>query len=513
MFSNPEFVRNVRAQLRPSKMAVAAVISAALSLVVVFFVTHTRMPAGGTYGWGSALLRYVFWLQALILGGGGGIACVNAIYKEKDQNTFDYQRVTRLSPLELTLGKLYGAPIFLYFLCLCLVPMVIFCAAKARQSFTFVLAAYAMLLIGSLAFHASALLISLLTVRGSHTTAIIFVLLLLLLFSSISTPMRAYFDLGSLSPFAAADMSIQRHWSNTPVAAPSRMNLGNYRWPDLNFDSFFGHAVHHLAVFIIVDAAFLFLFVLAVARNIKRDPAQYEPYSPLQSLRVLLFINLLMLAFVRWDSAAMMFIQSILLTINGVALSGLGLAQLRNRDRTRRIFRTREKASLSWVDLAWPAPFLFIAGAGAGLLVTVAAWRAHEPLSDWSPALSIFRSLFFAAWLLRDLQFLQWMTLRLGKHPLVMGVILLAVFYACVSIMLSALGTFRDSEHLPFSAFFLPTASYYLDESVWIVRPAIWTAAFLSQWALVALFILAQRRSIFALAQPAAAQPASLAAD
>ena len=43
---------------------------------------------------------------ALVLGAGGGIACLNSVFKEKEQNSFDFQRLTRLTPLELALGKL-----------------------------------------------------------------------------------------------------------------------------------------------------------------------------------------------------------------------------------------------------------------------------------------------------------------------------------------------------------------------------------------------------------------------
>ena len=99
MFANPEFVRNVRSQLRPAKVAIAAVIFAVMSLVLVYAMSNVKaVPAAGFSGWGFGLLHLLFWLQALILGAGGGIACVIAIYTEKDQNTYDFQRVTRLSP-------------------------------------------------------------------------------------------------------------------------------------------------------------------------------------------------------------------------------------------------------------------------------------------------------------------------------------------------------------------------------------------------------------------------------
>src|SRR5437773_8341626 len=129
--------------------------------------------------WGIQLLEITFWLQALMLAAGGGIACINSIHREKEQNTFDYQRVTRMTPLELALGKLFGAPVFTYFVFLCLMPLALFGAVMGKRPALTVAAAYAVLLVASLAVHTLALLISLLTVRGSHTAAILVLVALL----------------------------------------------------------------------------------------------------------------------------------------------------------------------------------------------------------------------------------------------------------------------------------------------------------------------------------------------
>ena len=271
MLANPEFVRNVRSQLRPAKIVTAIIIAAALSLVVGFALTHITAPAAGRFGWGVGLLHMLFWVQALILAAGGGIACVNAIYKEKEQNTFDYQRLTRLSPLELTLGKLFGAPIFMYFLCACMLPLVVFAAIRGRQSIAFVLAGYVALLVGSLAFHALALLISLLIVRGAHTSAIVFVLVILALFSSIPAGISYFFQLGSLSPFYASHVVTQSSWSVAEPAADVELQMP----PDLDIDVFFGRTVRHFPVMVVVDALLLAWLLLALCRNIKRDPHQY----------------------------------------------------------------------------------------------------------------------------------------------------------------------------------------------------------------------------------------------
>ena len=510
MFDNPEFVRNVRSSLRPGKMLTTVAISAALSLVIGFSLTHLQgVLAYGPRGWGFYLLRGLFWLQALILAAGGGIACVNAIYKEKDQNTFDFQRVTRLSPLELAVGKLFGAPIFMYFLCLCFAPLVIFAAVKGQRGVVFVLLAYAVLLVGSLVVHAFALLVSLLTVRGSHTTAIMLVLVALWVFSNVFTLTSTYLQVASLSPFYSSEIVVQRNI--TATSSLDSFNDSDSAVP-AGVDVFFGHHVNHFSIFLVLNFCLIAWFLLALSRNIKRDPNQYELYSPLQSFGLIAFVNLVLLAFVNWRSANLMDVQAALLAINGIVVGAIGLAQLRNRDRTRRILRAQPNAEASWINLSWPAPFLIIAAVGASVVVSVSAGLARDPLTEWSTAFNIFRSVFFAAWIVRDTQFLQWMMLHRGKRPLFRGMLYLTAFYACVWVVLSAFGTFRDADHMPFTAFFLPTPIYYLDHGAWSLRPAIWGAAFVAQWLLVALFIALQRKTILELAQPASGDATSVPA-
>jgi len=515
MLSNPELVRNIRAQLRPGKAVTTIVIIGLLSLVAGFAATHIPTPSSGPAGWGFVLLRILFWLQGLVLAAGGGIACVNAIYKEKDHNSFDYQRVTRLSPLELALGKLFGAPIFMYFLCLCFVPLTVFAAIKGRQSASFVLAAYAVLLAGSVLVHAFSLLISLLTVRGSHTTAIIFILVVIWLFSNVFAFTGNYLYLGPLSPFYSSEVVVQTAWSSASLLDGATLLTPQDRYLEAPgaTDRFFGHRVQHLPVMLLIDALFIAWFLLALARNIKRDPDQYELYSPLQAFGLTVFINVILLAFVNWH-ATVIDVQSALLTINVLILSAVGLAQLRNRDRTRRILRAQQGTAIAWIDFAWPAPFLFVAALAACLMIFAGASFPRDPQSEWSPAFSIFRSLFVTVFLLRDMQFLQWMTLRRGKRPLIMGVLYLTVFYVCAFVVLASFGDFfRDPDNRPFTALVLPTPIYSLDHAGWALRPAIWGAAFVVQWILVALLIYAQRGTILELAQSPSAEPALEAAS
>jgi len=491
LWSNPEFLRNVRAQLRPGKVLATACICAALSIATGFAISSQSRVAVGPYGWGSVLFQVAFWLQALMVAVGGGIACINNIYREKEQNTFDYQRVTRLTPLELTLGKLFGAPVFTYFVFLCLMPLAIFGAVKGEMRISTLLAAYVVLLIGSLTVHTLALLISLLTVRGSHTGAIL-LLLVLVWGSSFSADTMQFFKVGPFGPFYSIQVLQHESW----FGSPARFQVdGPYRIP-ADTDVFFGHEVRHFPMFLAVDLLFAGWFLLALVRNIKRDQNDYEIYSPVQSLVFALFLNLLFVAFMQWRVATTIDCQAFLLTLNIGVFSCLGLAAIRNRQRMRRILRAGEGTSASWLATVWPAPMIIAGTLAAGLLIVLGIAHGRNSQLEWSANLAILRSLFFVAWFARDMQFLQWMGLRRGKHPLVMGVLFLVIFYVCVMILMAPLKIFAIPERTAFSAFFIPTPVFLLDHSAWVLRPAIWIAAFVAQWILVALFIGLQKQTI-----------------
>ena len=497
LFSNAEFIRNARGQLRPGKVISTACICAAISIAIGFGIAHTQSAPAGPNGWGSGILQVAIWLQALVLAAGGGIACINSIYREKEQNTFDYQRVTRLTPLELTLGKLFGAPIFTYFVCLCLMPLAIFGAVMGKQRVLVVIAVYAVLLAGSVTTHALALLISLLTVRGSHTGAILLLLVLLWGTSLFPGTSLEFFQVRPFGPFYAAQVTEWGNWESSTVT--TRNGTYQVSWPA---DVLFGKKVQHVPVLITVDLIFACWFLLAVARNIKRDPNYYEIYSPLQALGFAMFLNLLFVAFFRWRAATPFDCQALLLTLNMGVFFCFGLAMLRNRERVRRILRAREETGASLLDVTWPAALMIAGTLAAGLLVVFGIAEGRDPHVEWNGNFAVLRSLFFVAWLVRDVQYLQWMGLRRGKHSLVMGVLYQVIFYVCISVFLTAFGFFSVAERAPFAAFFLPTPIYVLDHSAWVLRPAIWTAAFVAQWVVASIFLLLQRKVIEEMSAP-----------
>src|SRR5579863_1251664 len=176
LFSNPEILRNARIQLRPRKLLIAAVICAAISLAVGY--AFAESPDGLAGKDGNSFLHIILIIQAVVLVIGGGIACLHAIQREKDQNTFDFQRLTRLSPFELTIGKLFGSTLMVLFVFLCFIPAAIVGAIYARTPATILLAAYVLMILGAIVYDAFALTMSLFLRRGAVTWAILFFILI-----------------------------------------------------------------------------------------------------------------------------------------------------------------------------------------------------------------------------------------------------------------------------------------------------------------------------------------------
>jgi hypothetical protein len=498
LFSNPEFLRNVHTQLRPRKMAVVAAICGILSLSTAYGFLHAT-PSEIFSTEARNLLDLTLYAQTLILGAGGSIACLNNIFKEKERNSFDFQRITGLTSTELTIGKLFGAPALMYFVCGCLMPVSFVAATLAHARLSYYIAAYVVMVVASIAFHSLALLLSVLSIRGSQTGGIILILLVLWFtaYHGDSFVLGGPFRLEALGPFFAPHVTEQTEWSPAALETTTTYEKNWNLNPNQGMtDVFFGEHVNHVPVLLVIDSVFAFWFLLAVVRNIKRDPAEYELYSPLQFLGLAVFLNLLMVAFFNWHFPTDVGQPTFLLTFDAGIFILLGLALLRNRERTRVITHRRSQGP-SWLDLCWPAPFLF-AGAimVAALIVLSTIWAGAA--RSVGLGFLVFRVFFAILWLVRDMQFLQWASLRKGKNALVMGVVYLAISYVCISTVFAALDLFT-SESVSFTAFFLPTPLYWLDSHTWALRRAIWIAAFLFQCLIIGFLFHLQKQRVMEL--------------
>ncbi|HKV05494.1 MAG TPA: hypothetical protein VJO53_10355 [Candidatus Acidoferrales bacterium] len=503
-FSNPELIRNARIQLRPGRTIAAAVICAAVSITTWASIVHTDIDysVSGLHG-GGAVFGFILYVQIAVLLIGGGIFCLQAVHREKDLNTFDYQRVTRLTSFELGIGKLFGAPILPYFVTLCLVPVALVGAIRGHVPLFIILEAYFLLLLGSIAYHALALMVSVFLARGGVAVSI-FLYLALVGISSVNTfddsaPWSVPFlKLHSVSPFGLGDLIA------IPASVIERAPMGvepRYLWSDV----FLGITIPHSLVLTGLYIVFICWFFLAITRNLKRDPSVYEIYSPNQTFLFVLYVDILVLGFFNWSeqfsekgftignklyhrrAALPSDVEHDLFAASLWLFAILALILLRNRERVRRRVREFGSRAASWWSALWPAPYLVggVALLGGSVIGLISHYRNS---GDWNLRLAVYDAAFLAAWLARDALYFQWMNLRRTKHPLASAALYLIIFYVCTGFLFGALNLFQSARGTALSAIILPWPAFFLNSSMWNLETNLFVGALLLQVAQALVF-------------------------
>lgn len=503
LLSNPELRRNYRSQLRPGRMIATAGITAALSLSYGYACYKAAEGTEAPNLWGQQLFDAAFWVQVLALSIGGGFACLISISREKEQNTFDFQRVTRLTPLELALGKLFGAPALGYFVVLCLMPAALIGALVARMDAGRVLAAYVVFLVSSVAWHGIALLTSLLMERNAASAG---GLLYLVLIGVASVPNSGPLGLGMMSPFFGISMLSPPALQATPEQP---VVYGSRFW-----DSFFGISIPHSLALAALAVIFLAWILLALSRNIKRDPSVYELYTPEQSLGLALYMNVVLVGFFEWKGFTGHEAHRLMTFLNLSLFFGLGLTVMRNRDRLRRRINELGERAAGWLASFWPATYVlggFLA-IGLGILVVIGAKFAGA--EGWNVGAAVVSLVLSSFWLARDILFIQWMNLARVRRPLTMAILYLIAYYTCMGILLGALGLFSSAGRTPFAAIFLPSLALGLEPRNWELHRAAWLLAVAAQVPILCVFAMLQKQKLQELSsRPAGTAVAPASAD
>ncbi len=517
LWKNPEFIRNCRAQLRPRRLALVASIVAALSLVVGYALSQANST-----GWGRAYLVAVLYAQILTLFLGGGVACSRAISQEREQNTFDYQRVTQLTSLEIALGKLFGAPAISYFATFCMFPAALVGDVAANIPIGRLLTAYLLIFTGAIAFHSVALFVSLCTSKSAGGITGVWGVGLVVVFflvSSASEASRMFLELGSLGPGAAVEFALHGSWD---VEAPTAPIMGHAYAGSAWTDVFFGIPLHHVPVLLVLYLTFTAWCLLPLARNLKRDPALLELFSPAQSVGLLAYINLILVGFYVTDRPAfglqreygaplLSVTFGFFLVANMTLLCVLGMVLLRNREQSRRLAHRRGASGFDWREAAWPAMYILAGAACAAALFLARFARPGVFKNDLDAGFAVFVSVLLLATLLRDLCFLQWMNMRRSRRPLMQGIILLWVFYFCGGILL-AMARFSKPVHTAFMAIVSPwglAISGAEEQQRWSLFPGPWYVGLAIQIALVTFFAAQYYKSMAELRPAALPAPAS----
>ena len=501
VFANPEIARNIRAQLRPDRKISLALIVAVLSAVAGSAMAHFGLAGGG--GWGTELLHAVLYVQTLLLLLAGGLAAAHAIQHERERNTFDFQRTTLLAPLELTVGKLFGAPVLAYYVALCLMPAAIVGAVVGGAAPSFVLAAYVVVVLGAIAFHAAMLVLSLVVRSDAAATIAVLAIVFFgrLPGAFLAGGVTSLLSMGSPSPFFAGTLVGQRSWALDSAGPAFRLSPFA---PPSTTDVLFGWPVHHFFVLVALYVTFATWCLLVVSRNIKRDPAAYELLTPREALGFAVYVNVILVGFLRWSGMDPLTALSALIGVDAVLFFVCGLALLRGRDYVRRV------SARGGVPLApgWPGVYLGGCLLAVGLLVVGGLSARGLWTAPSDAALAVLRVAMCAVWIARDLAYLQWVCVLQRGRPVLTGLLTLVLFYVAVGAYLTAQG-FAHPHGSALLGLFVPGAALFTDPSTWRADLGNWLFVLAAQLVVIAALTRLQVEAVKPFAPAPDAAPAS----
>jgi hypothetical protein len=465
---NPELRRNWQIELSSRRVFTAGIITALFALIVL--PSLLASSARAVHQDIPMYLMIILWSQKVTLTLGGAISCWRAVRRERELNTFDFQRITRLSPLELAVGKLFGAPALAYFVTLCLALPAFFSAATSSSlAMALLVRSYVLLFTGALVIHAFALMISTISDKGGAVSGVV-ILLLLQVFPAI----------GWLAAISA--MRSPQGFSDAAV----------FR--------FFGIAFPPTILWAILELGFVAWFLLAVVRNIKLDVEAMQLFTVGQGLGFAAYCNFVWIGFYPWTAGNSGSATGLLLLWGVMLFYLVAIGVLQSRELVRRELREAGAVPAAAGKLLSPIVSL-LGGAALTALVIVVLSRQHYAAEARRGTQDFFLVLYFVAWLARDLFYLQWMKIRPVRSPWRKAFLYLLVFYVSTSIVFRSSFTSTLADSAAFSAWFAPFALLRSWTDIqWAAASGMWLLALLVQAAAAAAFAYLYLQQVAALA-------------
>jgi len=469
IWSDPEFVRHRRAELRPVRAitvaAVVLVICVLLGLACWSFeqqlVENLRRLAEqwGTQAWKQRLaqaeqnfaqktwLIFYKWLvgmQGAALTFWTLFSCAQSISGERDRKTWDFQRVTRLTPAEVLIGKLLGEPVLIYFAVLCAAPVTLIAGLAGGLSLGTVISVFAFLALTSLFLGLGGMWLSTLLESRTRGVGLIGALALYgLTLGARGMDTSGLPGLAAISPLTAM----------FAITGPTNQytSLGGVTHPIRPV--LFGHQIPWLLMCFLLCGSFSAWLALMLVRNLKRDYQEIRPLSRWQALACAAFLNFLIFALLLpsgkfdfpepvgssgWFPDAKS-VATFVVAVNGLILFLMGLATLTPQERLnvwRRKRATGESAAFADDGLPWP--WLGVSAVLAyGLMVAgLLAWGHALPLDASTLETAAVRLLVLLVFVTRDVLFLQWCMLTRLRQPVVKGFLYLCLYYAAATVLI-----------------------------------------------------------------------------
>jgi ABC-type transport system involved in multi-copper enzyme maturation permease subunit len=456
-WTNPEFVRHRRAELRSTRAITVAVIVLLMCVLLGMACWSFKQNELANLQRNGAVFanqawqnraeylqqnfaqetwllfyRWLIGLQGVALTFWTLFSCAQSVSGERDRKTWDFQRTTSLTASEILIGKLFGEPILVYFAVACATPITLIAGVAGGLSFGTVISVFIFLSATSLFLGLGGMWLS--TLLESRTRSVGLIAALALYGFSLGVyNMRASGlpGLAAISPL----MAISDLLGHSPEVS------------HFHFEAvLFGHIVPWLLMNILLCGTFSAWLALMLVRNLKRDYPEIRPLSRWQAVGCAAFLNFLIYALLKpssgtegsggsfRDAAA---VALFAVAINGLILFLMGLATLTPQERLK-VWRMQKPAGASAVfaDDGLPWPWLGISAVVAYVLMVwgLMAWDHALPLEAGTLQASAIRLLLVLVFVTRDVLFLQWCMLTRLRQPVVKGVLFLSLYYAAAAV-------------------------------------------------------------------------------
>jgi hypothetical protein len=462
VWSNPEFVRHRRAELRPVRAITVAVVVGVLCLLLGMAcwsyeqnILEGLRRAAETYAteaWNQRLvhmqrnfarntwLLFYQWLvgiQGVALTFWTLFSCAQSVSGERDRKTWDFQRTTRLTPAEILVGKLLGEPVLIYFAVLCATPVTFIAGLAGGLSIGSVISVFVFLAVTSLFLGLGGMWLS--TLLESRTRGV-----------GLIGALALYgFTLGV---YGFRDSGLPGLAAISPLTGIIDLLGLNATEPRLA-PVLFGHEVRWVLMSVLLCSSFGAWLTVMLMRNLKRDYQEIRPLSRWQAVGCAAFLNFLIYALLSpastsevpiygnrasdWFTDAKV-VATFAVAMNGLILFLMGLATLTPQERLkvwRRKRATGESAVFADDGLPWPWLWISAVVAYALMVWGLLAWDHTLPLDMSTLQTAAIRMLLVLVFVTRDVLFLQWCMLTRLRQPVVKGVLFLGLYYAAAAVL------------------------------------------------------------------------------
>jgi hypothetical protein len=387
--------------------------------------TLATVTAEGSYRW-------IMLLQIGVLGFWSLLSCAQAISRERDRGTWDFQRTTRLSSAELLLGKLFGEPVLAYFMVLCCAPVALVLGLMGRIGIAHMMSAYLLLFTGSVFIGLASLLLSSMFENKSRGIVLIGALAMLGVFLASQALTDSPFPgLAAFSPLTTL-LPLLRPFQPFPPPRPT----------------IFGGEVSWLLMTLLLYVTFGAWIVLMLLRNLKKDFQEVLLLSRWQTVACCAFLNFVLyvlfnprhgLQFSSGGDFALFMVAT-----NGFIFFFLGLTMLNSPERLEVQPPTSVRDLFSDHGLQWP--WLLLSGLVSYLLLVwgLFAWEKVWGFSAQILGRAALSLLIVLIFITRDVLFIQWCKLTRLRAPLLKGILFLCLYYTSAGVVFGVMDVTSD---------------------------------------------------------------------